>query len=978
MVQRVVRRRSGSTWPSELRVRDQPSKTRVRGGYFDLVAVIAGLVLIGLGIANVWRVEGPGLASRQAAFAVAGVVLSWLLGRWRVRLLGVLGWGCYGLALVLLAMVMIAGRSANGATRWLSLGPVTFQPSELAKLGLLMVLAGVLGSVRVRWRRLGLAVFLALIPIGLTLGQPDLSTCALLVALTVGMLILARVPARLLLPLFAAGALAAPLAVGLLQPYQLQRLGSFIVGSHESASGAGWAVSQARIAVGSSGLVGAGHELTALLALYLPERHTDLAVASLVEQFGMIAGIVVVAAAVVLVWRLALASKAPRGPPGALLAGGLAVLFGVETVVSLGGNLGLLPLAGVPFPLLSYGGSALVVHLAAIGVVLGVRRDGVRRRLWSPVGWRARRPRWVRVVALGITALLVGFGSYGWRLRVVDGPLLASRGVEQMTRCFRLPAPRGEVTDRHGVPLAVNAEDGQAEVVAVPALLGGDPSGIARLAELVGQPPDAIRAALDAVPATTLAVHIADVRAPTAAAVAKAGVAAATVVPGSRRSYPAGALLGSLLGFVGVATPAEHGRWPELPLGEVVGRAGLEQQYDAVLRGTDGRQCVYVNPLGEPVRIGPRTDPVPGANLRLSIDLGLQRVLADSVAAAMRRQQPGRIGAAVALDPHSGQVLALASVPGYDNNIYGPPVDIAALGALARAPGAPMREHTAQSAVPPGSTFKLVIATANQLHPVLRPDQVVPTGSGFTLGGHTFNNWKPMGPMNLVQALAWSNDVYFYKLAAALGPAAMLDASRVLGVGQPTGVDLPTESPGYLGTPDSVRAQGGIWYPGSTVIMGIGQGYLGVTPLQNARWTAAVATGRLVTPRLGLATGTGATWAALPTSPAIQLPFAAELGPIREGMRAAVMDGTASALADLPDPVGAKTGTAQDGSLPRGTYDNWITAAAPIQDPTIVITALTQGSGQGANSATTIGQTGLAYYLSHQAQIQQTAPAQSP
>ncbi|MBO0850017.1 MAG: penicillin-binding protein, partial [Pseudonocardia sp.] len=462
-----------------------------------------------------------------------------------------------------------------------------------------------------------------------------------------------------------------------------------------------------------------------------------------------------------------------------------------------------------------------------------------------------------------------------------------------------------------------------------------------------------------------------------AAGVTRAGIAGVSVLPGPGRAYPTGAMLGSVLGFTGVATPAEHRRWPDLPLGEVVGRAGLEQQYDAVLRGVDGRQCVYVDPLGRPVALGPRTEPIPGANLRLSIDLGLQRVLSDSVARAMRGQ-PGRVGAAVAMDPRTGQLLALASEPGYDDNIYGPPADAAALGELADAPGSPMREQAAQSAAPPGSTFKLVVATANQLHPVLPADKVVPTGASFTLGGHTFNNWQPMGPMNLVQALAWSNDVYFYKLATALGPEAMIDAAHALGVGQPTGIDLPAESPGYLGTPESVSADNGTWYAGSTVIMGIGQGYLTVTPLQNARWTAAVAGGRLVTPRLGLATGTGNTWASLPAPAPVQLPFADALAPVRDGMRAAVTGGTASSLAGLPAPVGAKTGTAEDGSLRGGSYDNWLTAAAPMHDPSIVVTVLTQGSGQGSNNATAVGREALAYYLDHRPQIEQTAPTQRP
>jgi len=146
--------------------------------------------------------------------------------------------------------------------------------------------------------------------------------------------------------------------------------------------------------------------------------------------------------------------------------------------------------------------------------------------------------------------------------------------------------------------------------------------------------------------------------------------------------------------------------------------------------------------------------------------------------------------------------------------------------------------------------------------------------------------------MNLIQSIAWSNDVYFYKLANRLGPDAMIESAWELGVGQPTGIDLPVESNGYLGTPTSVAADGGHRYLGSTIILGIGQGYLTVTPLQDARWTAAVATGQLVTPRLASSTGTdSAGYFPVPAPVPTRLPFASELGPIRAGMRAAVTAG---------------------------------------------------------------------------------------
>jgi cell division protein FtsI/penicillin-binding protein 2 len=331
------------------------------------------------------------------------------------------------------------------------------------------------------------------------------------------------------------------------------------------------------------------------------------------------------------------------------------------------------------------------------------------------------------------------------------------------------------------------------------------------------------------------------------------------------------------------------------------------------------------------------------------------------------------------MDPRSGQVLAIASTPSFDNNVYGPPLDGAALTDVAGRPGSPMLEHVTQAVAPPGSTFKLVVAAANQAHPVFPPHRDIPTGADFTYGGHTFGNWKPMGPMDMVQSIAMSNDVYFYKLAVALGPEVMIDTARVLGVGQRTGIDLPGEAAGYLGTPESVRADGGTWFGGSTVILGIGQGYLQVTPLQNARWTAAVATGNLVTPRLGMAVGTGGgTYTALVPPAATPVPFAGALGPVRDGMRAAVTGGTAVRLADLPVPVGGKTGTAQDGGLPDGSFDNWMTAVVPHDDPEIVVTALVQGPGTGDNSAKNVVADGLRHYLERRAEIVATSQVQRP
>jgi cell division protein FtsI/penicillin-binding protein 2/cell division protein FtsW (lipid II flippase) len=968
--------------------RRRPRRTRQqrrnrRSGAFDLLAVVAALVLVGLGLANLHLIGDTELAARQGMIAVGGVLALAVFWRVRVRFLGVLGWAAYASAALLLVGVLVVGVSANGATRWIAIGSLSFQPSELAKLGLLLVLATVLGSARPAWQRCALALLLAAVPIGLTLLQPDLSTTTLLAVLTASMLVIGRVPARFLLPLTAAAVLAAPLMIGSLQDYQLVRLGSFLVGAHESPTGSGWAVRQAHIAVGSAGLFGrADDPLSDLRLQYVPERETDLALASLIGKWGLVAGAAAVLAAIIVVWRLALASRACRTPRGALVGGGLAILMGVEVVVSVGGTLGLLPLAGVPFPLLSYGGTALVVHLAALGVVLAVRRDGARRRLWAEPVRRNPRPRLVRVTALALSVLLIGFGVYGWRLQRTRGEALLLVGQEQMTRCIRLPAVRGAITDRHGAPLAVNGVDaghGKDRVLVTPALLRSRPADVVQLAKLTGRKD--LHTRVGTVDPTTLSLTVARVPRDVGDAVTKARIAGVFVVPEPRRWYPQRALLGPVLGFVGLATPEDEERWPGLPAGELVGRAGLEQQYDAVLRGINGRQCMYVDPTGVPVALGERQDPVPGADLRLSLDLGLQRVLAERLAASVRAQPraTGKVGAAVAMDPRSGRVLAIASIPSFDNNVYGPPVDAKALRAAAAAPGAPMLEHVTQAVAPPGSTFKLVVAAANQARPVWGPRQVVPTGAAFTYGGHTFHNWRPMGPMNLADSIAISNDVYFYKLAVALGADRLVKGARALGVGQRTGIDLPAESAGYLGSPASVEARGGTWYGGSTVILGIGQGELQVTPLQNARWTAAVATGELVTPRLGLAIGADdAPFTALPLPAPRRLSFAGELGPVRDGMRRAVTSGTATALAGLSVPVGAKTGTAQDGGLRSWEFDNWMTAAAPVGDPEIVMTALVQGPGTGLNNAKDVVADGLRHYLAHRSDVLSTGRLQKP
>jgi cell division protein FtsI/penicillin-binding protein 2/cell division protein FtsW (lipid II flippase) len=955
---------------------DQPPRRRawdVVNACFDALALTAAAVLVALGALNLYATSGWQSAARQLAVAAPGLVLLVALRRMRMDRLSGLGWGCYGLSVALLAAVPLVGVAAKGARRWIGAGAFSVQPSELAKLGLLLVLAHVLTSDRPPGRRFALALGLWAVPTGLVLLQPDLSTAMLLTALLVAMLILARIPWRYLLPPVVAAAVAAPLALPLLRSYQLERLQGFFTRSPDAAGG--YTLQQAHIALASGGLTGRfGDGFHHLLAQYLPENHTDLAFASIAQQFGLVAGLVAVAVTLLIVWRMALAGRGSRTSVGMLIGAGLAVLFGTQVAISVAGNLGLLPIAGIPFPLVSYGGTAAIVYLGGFGVVLAARRDGARRRLWAPPRWSRTPPRWLARIALSLTVVLLACAGYGRHLQIARGASLRQAARTQMTRCVSLPAPRGLITDRHGALLAGNAD--QSEVAAIPTVLRRDPAAVNTLAGLLGRPAADIGATL--AHSDGMLVKLGQVDAATGDRIAAARVNGVALLPSPKRIYPAGPLVGPFVGFVGADTEKDHERWPGLPLGERVGRAGVERHYDAVLRGVAGEQCFLVDPRGRPVGLERHRDPVPGLDLRLSIDLGLQQQLSAALGGALT-DSGGDLGAAVAMDPTTGQVLAMASLPAQDNNIYGPPLDEGALEQAKNAPGHPTLEHVTQVAAPPGSTFKPVVAAADLADPAppLPPDTVVPTGASFSYNGHRFANWRPLGPANLVQAIAWSNDVYFYKLALLLGPERIHDIGTALGAGQPTGIDID-ETAGELSTPESLRQRGATWFPAATVVLGIGQGQVTSTPLQAARWMGGLATGQLVTPRLGLDFAGGDHKAtAVPAAGPTPVPFAGALGPLRDGMRQAAERGTAGMLADLPLSVMAKTGTAEDPASPNGDTDSWMIAAAPAENPAIVLATLVRGGGHGGTTAGPVVKQALQYFADHRSDVLTTAPAQA-
>jgi cell division protein FtsW len=358
-----------------------------------LILVTLGLVAFGLVMVYSATSASAALANgdpsyflkRQAIYAVLGLVLMALASRVDFRIIRRLAPLLMVGSLVLLLGVLVVGQSVNGARRWISFGPVVFQPSELAKLALAVWAAAYLTRRRPPqrlpelWRPLGLiaAVFCALL-----LAEPDLGTAIAIVLMLAAMLMVAGTPLRTL----GAGVSIAS-AIGLLaiwfEPYRRARIFSFLNPWHD-AQGAGFQTVQAMIGLGSGGIFGVGLGESVQKANYLPEAHTDMIFAIIGEELGLVGAALVIAAYCAFAYaglRIALACKDPFGKR---LAAGLTVLVCGQAAINLAAVMGLAPLTGIPLPLVSYGGSSLVVALVSVGILLNIADDAGERRASVP------------------------------------------------------------------------------------------------------------------------------------------------------------------------------------------------------------------------------------------------------------------------------------------------------------------------------------------------------------------------------------------------------------------------------------------------------------------------------------------------------------------------------------------------------------------------------------------------------------------
>ncbi len=441
------------------------------------------------------------------------------------------------------------------------------------------------------------------------------------------------------------------------------------------------------------------------------------------------------------------------------------------------------------------------------------------------------------------------------------------------------------------------------------------------------------------------------------------------VVPYLTRYYPQKELLTHVVGYVGRVDQGDQER-EDFQAGWMthIGKTGIERQYERELQGEAGYEQVEMNAQGRALRVLERVPPKQGRNVYLTIDAQLQRA---TVAAF-----EGRAGSAIAIDPRNGDVLAMVSLPSYDANLFVNGISRKDYAALLAAPNRPLFNRALQGGYEPGSTMKPFIGLAGLELGVRTPSTTVFSTGEFRLPGNSFawHDWKKggHGRVDLNEALAQSVNTYFYGLAVEIGVDRLGEYLKQFGFGAPTGIDLVGEGKGVLPSREWKRiTQEKPWYPGETVIAGIGQGYWVVTPIQLASALATLADGAVrIRPHLLLATQDGLNGARVPFGPpATTASFVhdpANLEAVRTGMISVMHGptGTARAVgADSPYRIAGKSGTAQRFRRKDGAeYDEnrvsehlrhqaLFVAYAPAEAPTIAVAVVVEHGNSGSKAA---------------------------
>lgn len=534
-----------------------------------------------------------------------------------------------------------------------------------------------------------------------------------------------------------------------------------------------------------------------------------------------------------------------------------------------------------------------------------------------------------------------------FQLQIVEHQKYKVLAKNNTTRTAITRAPRGIIYDRHGNILATSKQS--LSVIVYPAALTKqkDKESVARLlCTYVNMSYEDLYKIFDEMePTTPLPLTLEnDVGIETAIRIFEnqkqlPGIA---VENQAIRYYPYQEITGHLLGYVGQinSNELESARLRGLGLGDIVGKEALEKVFDESLQGVKGEARVSVDRYGRSLKEGEGQkkiikNPVKGEDLHLSIDIKLQQVAYE----ALENKQ----GAVVAMNPKTGEVLALVSSPSYDPNIFTKPVPTAVFNDLMNRKAFVNR---AISSFTPGSVWKPFTSLVALQKGVLNPAEKLRVSGSYNYGGFNFGDWTgKVDIVDLRQALAWSRNTYFYQIADRMKPEWIVEVGRNFGVGTKTNIELLGESNGVLPSPEwKKKNMKESWYPGNTLHYSIGQSYLLISPLQLARMYAGLATKGLV-PSPHLVKDPNKVVIKQINSYATK-----NYDIVESGLKECIETGTGQASKLVGIKLAGKTGSAEVKGYAHTTH-GWFAAYGPVENPEIVVVVFMEGAGHGGTVA---------------------------
>lgn len=587
------------------------------------------------------------------------------------------------------------------------------------------------------------------------------------------------------------------------------------------------------------------------------------------------------------------------------------------------------------------------------------------------------------VVALGLIGVLL---SRLYNLQILQQSYYATRADENRTRLVPVAPVRGLIYDRNGVLLAQNSPSFVLEVV--PEQVDNLDKTIARLRALVSLDRDQVTRFKERVRKTPryravpLRMNL-SLQEVANFEVNRFDFKGVDVAAGLTRNYPLGASASHVIGYVGGINEDELKKVdPKMYEGlSLIGKTGIEKSHEDMLRGSPGTKIIEANAYGRPLRELDYKSGYAGSDLILSLDTKVQLVAEEALGDLQ--------GAVIAIDPRTGEIIALVSKPGYDPGLFVEGLDAKTYRTLLEDESRPLYNRALQGIYPPGSTIKPFMALAGLEYQQITPSHAEYCPGFVTLPGSSrrYRCWRRSGhgTLNMRGGIMRSCDVYFYRLAMNLGIDRIHEFLDTFGLGRPTGVDLPLEKTGVLPSREWKRkARHQVWFPGETLSVGIGQGYMSVTPMQLAQMTARMAMrGAGFKPHLVKALQDPITRVVTPVEPEALPPILNRVPSEWEEVVHAMEDvahtqgGTAYAVfKDAPYRAAAKTGSAQIASLaqnsnapdqedlPLRQRDHALLVAfAPADNPQIAVAVIAEHGGHGGSAAGPVAREVIDQYL---------------